>query len=227
MTWNRLKYFIIVILCIASCSHTPGGIIIFCAGDSITEIAYPQYLQKIYNKVGIQAEVLNYGRGGYTSGEYLKFLKKNMKTLAAEKPDFVLLQLGTNDVRVDHDSTPGDKFYSSMKKIIKIFKRFRNRAGEKTRILLASIPPIPEGNPFPFTDESATRVIEEINPLIERISAEEKIYLVDNYSLFLRSPHLLPEVHPTWEGYEYLALNWFNHLIPMLPLHLKKAFRRK
>jgi lysophospholipase L1-like esterase len=170
----------------------------------------------ILNKEGIRAKILNYGRSGYTSGEYLNFLKKNKETLKTECPDFVLLQLGTNDVRLDADSTPSATFKANMKKIVEIFRTFKNRQGKETIILLATIPPIPEGSPFPFSSDSAKRVRDEINPVIRNTCEEERILMVDNYSLFLHSLFLLPEVHPNQEGYRALAQNWYRFLEPLL-----------
>jgi len=218
--WNKLKSFLFILLFLSYCSIPPTGIIILCAGDSITEAEYPLFLHKILKKEGIRAKVLNHGRSGFTSGEYLNFLRRNNNRLAAGQPDFILLQLGTNDVRIDQDRTSGEEFYANMKEIIRTFRHFRNRSGKKPEILLATIPPIPEASLFPFTPESQTRIVEEINPLIKKISAEEKFILVDNYTLFVQSPHLLPEVHPSREGYQHLAQNWYSSLKTLLP---KKA----
>jgi lysophospholipase L1-like esterase len=60
-------------------------------------------------------------------------------------------------------------------------------------------------------------VVREINPLVRKIAAEEQLVLVDNYGLFLRSPELLPDVHPTSAGYRLLARNWYDALKPLLP----------
>jgi lysophospholipase L1-like esterase len=208
--------FLLVLVLLSSCSSSHPGIIIFCAGDSITETGYLHFLKMILNKDGIRGRILNYGRSGYTSGEYLNFLKKNKETLKTERPDFVLLQLGTNDVRLDADSTPSATFKTNMKKIVEIFRRFKNRRGKETVILLATIPPIPEGSPFPFSSDSAKRVRDEINPVIRNMCEEEQILMVDNYSLFINSPFLLPEVHPNQEGYRALAKNWYRFLEPLL-----------
>lgn len=206
-----------ILLCLLFfCSASPRGVIILCAGDSITESAYPRFLQKILKKEGIKAKVLNYGRSGHTSGEYLKFLQKNKKALDAEHPDFVLLELGTNDVRADADFTPTDRFKLNMKEIIRTFREFRSRSGQEAILFLATIPPVPEGSSFPFTPESQRRVTEELNPAIKKICEEEKIVMVDNYSLFLHFPELLPQVHPSQEGYRRLAQNWFSVLKPLL-----------
>jgi len=195
-----------------ACSSPPTGYIILCAGDSMTEAGYPKFLRSILKGEGIRTKVINQGRSGFNSKEYLIFLRKNKTVLADNHPDFVLLQLGTNDVRTDHDRTPADEFYANMKEIIRLFRDFKTRTGKNSRILLATIPPVPGDTPVPFTPDSAERVKREINPLILKLATEEKISLVDNFSVFLHSPHLLPEVHPSDQGYEALAQNWFAAL---------------
>jgi lysophospholipase L1-like esterase len=201
---------------ISFCSTSPEGIIVFCAGDSITAEAYPHFLQRIFNSEGRRAKVLNYGRNGHTSGEYLSFLEKNRARLEAECPDFILLELGTNDVRADIDRTPTPAFKSNMKRIIEIFRSFKSRSGKTPVIFLATIPPVPEGTPLPFTPESVARVEAEINPALKSISQEERIPLVDNFTLFFKEPGLLRGVHPTPEGYRRLARRWFESLQPFL-----------
>lgn len=201
---------------ISVCASSPRGVIILCAGDSITAEAYPHFLQQIFNKEGLKARVLNYGRNGFTSGEYLRFLEKNRERLEGERPDIILLELGTNDVRTDADHTPTDVFKDNMKKIVAIFHAFKSRAGKRSQMLLATIPPVPSDTPLPFAPESGQRVFEEINPALRSISSEEKVPLVDNYALFLNKPDLLPGVHPSMEGYRRLAENWFTALKPFL-----------
>jgi len=200
------------ILLFSFCSPSPKGLIILCAGDSITEFGYPRYLRNILKNEGVQARILNQGKSGHNSREYLSFLEKNQEALRKSSPDFVLLQLGTNDVRIDHDQISANDFYNNMKHIVDLLRRFKTRTGKNTLLLLATIPPISEDIPFPFAPDSGKRVEEEINPLIQKIAREEKIPLVDNYSLFLQSPRLLPDVHPSLEGYKALAQNWFNAL---------------
>jgi lysophospholipase L1-like esterase len=195
-----------------SCSSPPTGTIILCAGDSITEIGYPEFLGRILKKEGIRAKVLNQGKRGYNSKEYLTFLKRNKAAIRDDLPDFICLQLGTNDVRTDHDNTSADEFYANMKEIIRYFRDIKTRAGKNPRILVATVPPIPNSTPFPFSHLSAERVTQEINPLIRKLAQEEKLMLVDNYTVFLRSPDLLPDVHPSDQGYQALAQNWFAAL---------------
>jgi lysophospholipase L1-like esterase len=195
-----------------SCSSPPTSYIILCAGDSITEAGYPPFLGRILKGEGIRSRVLNHGKSGYNSEEYLDYLQKNKRTIAESHPDFICLQLGTNDARTDHDHISADEFYTNLKEIIRLFRDFQTRSGNPPRILLATIPPIPDGTPFPFSPESAKRITEEINPLIQKIAAEDKCFLVDNFSFFLRSPRLLPEVHPSDLGYKEMAQNWYEAL---------------
>lgn len=206
----------IILVFFMTCSSSQRGLIILCAGDSFTESSYPRHLLKILASAGIRAKILNYGRSGYTSGEYLGYLQKYESTLATEHPDFIFIQLGTNDVRTDNDRTSKNQFYANLYDILDIFRQFQNPDGKKSRIYLATIPPIPDGTAVPFTVDSQARVVNDINPVILRIGKEEKIPVVDNYKLFQDNPHLLPDVHPNEEGYRRLAQNWFEAIRPLL-----------
>lgn len=213
---HKIQWFLILILLFASCSSSPQGFIVLCAGDSITAADYPRFLQRRFTQDGILAKVLNYGRSGTTSGEYLAFLKKNSKILSEEHSDFILIQLGTNDVREDHDNTSATQFSDNMKDIINIFRGFKTRSGKTPQILIGTIPPIPENSSFPFTENSHRRVRDEINPIIRQIAENKGLVFVDNYTLLLEQPFLLPEVHPSREGYRQIAENWYNSLKPLI-----------
>jgi lysophospholipase L1-like esterase len=203
-------------LFISYCSSSPKGFIILCVGDSITAADYPRFLQRQLDREGILARVLNYGRKGNTSGEYLAFLRKNTARLSEELPDFILIQLGTNDLREDTDFTSAAQFSENMTEIIDIFSGFKTRSGKAPRCLIATIPPIPDNFTFPFTENSQRRVQEEINPAIKKLVIHKDLILVDNYTLFLDQPRLLPEIHPSREGYKQIAQNWYNILKPFV-----------
>ena len=216
MSAGKRLLLLAAVLALFFCSSAKPAFIILCAGDSITDSEYPRHLHRLFSQEGWRVRVLNYGRKGNTSGEYLRFLEQQKSALALARPDFVLLQLGTNDVRVDGDSTSAGDFARNMKAIMAIFRGFRNRNGGQTEVLLGLIPPIPEGVGFPFGARSGERGRQEINPLLEKIAAEEKAVLVDNCSLFLKQPQLLSGVHPTSQGYKALAENWREALKPFL-----------
>jgi len=198
------------------CSSPSRGVIILCAGDSITAEAYPHFLQQLLNREGIRAKVLNYGRSGNASGEYRRFLEENGAWLKKKRPDFILLQLGTNDVRVDGDHADTDAFAANMKAILEVLGGFSDRTGRPSRVLLATIPLVPANTPLPFSPESSRRVTAEINPAIRSLASAAGIPLVDNHALFAGRPDLLPGIHPSRDGYRLLASNWLAALRPLL-----------
>jgi len=211
-----LAALLLGLLTSAACVRTLRSVIVLCAGDSLTEQGYPRHLQWLMRRDGIRVRVLNYGRSGFTSGQYLGFLKENGSELAAGRPDFILLQLGTNDVRLDSDQTSAARFERNMRDIIAVFRSFRTRRGRPPLLLLATIPPVPENAAFPFSPESSRRVRDEINPALKRLAQEAGILLVDNFALFDGRPDLLPDVHPSEEGYRELAGSWYRALGPRL-----------
>jgi len=209
-------FLLILLAAVTSCKARPGGIIVFCAGDSITEQGYPRFLRESLRSEGVKARVLNHGRSGNTSAEYLSFLKSNSDALRGERPDIVLIELGTNDVRVDGDRISLKEYAKNIREIVGIFQDFKTRSGDRPAIFLAAIPPVPEGIPFPFGPESGQRVTAEINPTVKAVCTEMQAVFVDNYSLFAGSPRLLPGVHPGPEGYRAMARNWHEAMKPQI-----------
>jgi lysophospholipase L1-like esterase len=191
---------------------------ILCAGDSITagtDGSYPEFLQQMLDRSGKHVFVVNRGTPGNTSGEYIHYLKQT-KLIDSLDIDIVLLQLGTNDVRIDTDHTTTDMFYKNMEYIIGMFRTHTNRDGSHPMVMLATIPPIVVTLPLHFTEESARRVVTEINPAIKKLASENQCPLVDQYALFVERPTLLPNIHPNQDGYIAMAEIWFNALQPYL-----------
>ena len=209
---GRTSVLLLLPFFISVCASPPRGVIILCAGDSLTAKAYPHFLQKLLNADGITARVVNQGVSGDTSGEYLEYVLDAVRSEAImwERPDVILLQLGTNDVRTDGDFTSTDRFVANMKSLLEYFRGFISRTADPSRIVLALIPPVPDGTPYPFSAESSRRVREEINPAIARLAGEYGLPLVDNYRIFEERPDLLPGVHPTTEGFRRMAGNWYE-----------------
>lgn len=201
---------------LGSCSHPLPYRVVLCAGDSLTELGYPPLLQRLLRREGFRARVLNFGRKGFNSGEYLRFLKAQEKRLALTRPDYVLLELGTNDVRVDGDRTATAAFERNMTEVIRTFRSFRNPEGGVPVVFLATIPPVPGTAGRPFAPESSRRVHEEIDPALRRLAAELAVILVDVHALFVDAPELLPDVHPTPAGYLRMARLWLDALRPWM-----------
>lgn len=218
MIFRRLRWLLVPAILAAALCSTSGrrAVVILCAGDSLTDSEYPRDLERLLRRDGFPARVLNCGRKGNTSGEYLRYLNERKASLADEHPDFVLLQLGTNDVRLDGDLTDTPKFARNMRAVIAIFREFSNRREEPSEILLGAVPPVPESAGFPFGPASDERIRREINPALREIAREERLIVVDNYALFSGRPELLPDVHPSREGYRRLARNWYDALAPRL-----------
>lgn len=198
------------------CRASQPTYIIFCAGNSLTEKGYPPYLRRLLKQQGYRVKIYNFGRSGYNSREYLIYLKKNEAYLKSLRPDFILLELGTNDVRLDGDHTSLASFEKNMREIIHIFSSFESRQGKKPRILLALIPPIPENVSYPFGSEAARRVALEINPTLKGLAQEYNLPIIDHWIIFEKRPELLPDIHPNQEGYREMAKAWLAALRPYL-----------
>jgi len=212
MRAKPVALLLILFVCLDCSPPSRRAVIILCAGDSLTERGYPPFLGRLLRMNGVGARVLNFGRSGNTSAEYLRFLENQKDVMAAAQADFILLELGTNDVRLDGDRTETAGFSRNLARIIGIFREFADRRGVPPRILLATIPPVPEDVPHPFGRESSERVANEINPAIRRLAAAEGLSLVDNFGLFSMSSRLLSGVHLTDEGYKLMAENWLRVL---------------
>lgn len=192
-----------------------GPVVILAAGDSITAATYPGHLQAMCDAAKLKVRVVNAGVKGHTSGEYLGYLKSS-NVLAKTNPDVILLQLGTNDVRIDGDHTETPRFYRQMNEILDLMLRHRAPHDAAPDVFLSTIPPIVVSVPRRFDDSSRRRVTEEINPTIRRIARERGLPLFETYELFVRHPEWLPEIHPTEDGYRAMAHQWFEVLAPQL-----------
>ncbi len=189
--------------------------LILCAGDSITAASYPDHLRARLERDGFLVRVENAGRKGNTTGEYLAFLRAS-RLAEREKPTVVLLQLGTNDVRIDGDRTPVEVFRRNLEAIIDLLIARPFSTGHVPIILLATIPPVKVVVMDHFDASSGIRVENEINPAIRDIARRRGIALVDNHALFAGRKSLLPDIHPSEEGYRVLADNWHAKLAPLL-----------
>lgn len=212
----RLPLALLVCLLPASVATTAAGrgpIVVLAAGDSITAASYPAHLQALFDAAKLTVRVVNGGVKGHTSGEYLAFLKTS-RLLRRTNPDFVLLQLGTNDVRIDADRTETPRFYRQMSEILDHVQDHRNPDGTRPVVFLSTIPPIVVTIPQRFDESSRRRVTDQINPAIRRLARERGLPLVETYELFARHPEWLPEIHPNEEGYRAIAHQWLEVLAP-------------
>ena len=194
---------------VAPLQRKANELVILCAGDSITAGGYPGRLYLKLKEAGIDAQVVNCGVPGYTSREFLHYMMLEAP-LRKTNPDVVLLQLGTNDVRSDFNHATTEQFIANMRQIIARIKA-QEGAGRRPALLIALIPPVVKDFPS-FSRESVRRVTEEINPAIRKLAAEHRLILIDHYSLFAEHPTWMDGIHPTPEGYQAMADNWFRIL---------------
>jgi lysophospholipase L1-like esterase len=198
--------------------------VILCAGDSITAASYPRHLKDLLAKNGLPVQVINAGIKGDSSAEYLRFLEKS-RIVERSDPAWVLLQLGTNDLRIDSHRTTVDQFRRNMEAILERIGRHRNKDGASPRVLLATIPPIPVEVRWHFDAGSRTRVEAEINPMIRALARQRGLLLADHHILFAARPELLAEIHPSEDGYRELAASWHRILAPLVRAEVERRKR--
>jgi lysophospholipase L1-like esterase len=211
----------------AGCRREPvvpalsGLPVILCAGDSITAASYPKQLKALLARDGFRVQVINAGMKGDNTAEYIRFLEKS-RIIERTDPDWVLLQLGTNDLRIDSHATTTEQFRKNLEAILDRIARHRNHDGSFPRIILATIPPIPIEVRWHFNAVSRLRVETEINPAIRAIASQRGLMLAENHALFVGRPELLPEIHPSEKGYRVLAEAWHRILAPLLSAPARK-----
>ena len=189
--------------------------VILCAGDSITAASYPKQLKALFARDGLPVQVINAGVKGDSSAEYIRFLERS-QIIERTDPDWVLLQLGTNDLRIDSHATTTVQFRKNLDVILERIGRHRNHDGSSPQIILATIPPIPVEIRWHFNAGSRARVEAEINPAIRDIARQRGLILANIHALFTARPDLLPEIHPSEQGYQVLAEAWYRILAPLV-----------
>lgn len=212
--WKYIFIFILAVIVIY-CFSGNKDTFVLCLGDSITDSEwgnYPTHMNKLFVKRDVACTAISRGRPGNTSGEYLQFFSKS-KALKKFKPKMIILMLGTNDVRIDHDRTSTKKFKKNMSEIINIIRAFEKENKYKIDIYICTILPIFKSDLNTFTKESIRRVEEEIVPAIEELSIEHDIELIDLHSVFMRNKDLLPGIHPSPGGYYKIAKVIFNRIM--------------
>ena len=180
---------------------------ICCVGDSLMR-PMPAHLREIFQTSEVKFRIRDWSQGGLSSVTYQEFYARHAEQWMKTRPDFILIQLGTNDALplLQKSYSPED-FEVNMKTIINRFREFAGGHSPRPQIFLATVPLFHEGD----LAKEKNRVIKKtINPSIRRIAKEKKLTLVDNYSVLKNKPKLYDSdgIHPNHQGENAIANNW-------------------
>ena len=111
--------------------------------------------------------------------------------------DYLIIMLGTNDLKTHFNNTPKDML-EMVKKFIKVVKNFWvNRDGSKVKLIICGIPPVDDTKKVFENYEGTTKKRNEFNMLEYKYCAERGITFIDNSDLEIGVDgiHLLDEGH--------------------------------
>lgn len=195
---------ILTVLILNACSNDP--IKIACIGNSITygsgiedrvNNSYPAQLQEI---LGADYEVWNFGYSARTmlkKGDYPYWDEIHLKASKAIHPDIVIIKLGTNDTKPQNWQF-ADEFEADFRAMINEF------------ITLSSPPeiwlcyPVPAFEPRWGIRDSV--LLHGVIPVIDKISADLDLQVIELYHPFLDKGALFPDaIHPDKVGAKIMA----------------------
>ena len=194
---------------------------IVCFGDSITEgmcatdpttKSYPAVLQVLLDdKYGKgRFHVVNAGISGQDTRQGLKRLDA---LLASERPDWILMEYGTNDIWTTRNMAPE----SSRANLTEMLKRMK---AARAKVIMATLPPV-------WHDDAK---IAERSQVIKDVATEQGVYLIDLNAIlekgmadaggrddekawlkfYYYDKNDKEYVHPNDFGYAFLAGEWLK-----------------
>lgn len=182
-------------------------LVICCAGDSLMR-PMPHYFRQLLPSLSPNFVIEEWAQGGLGSATYQSFYNQHAERWRRVAPDFILLQIGTNDAAplAEGRSSPDD-FQANLTAIIREFQSYRNPAGKAALVLVATVPLFSDD---PVHAGKNQMVKDIINPAIRRAAESAGALLADNFSVLNGKPELYdPDgVHPNVQGEEALAKNW-------------------
>ncbi len=144
-------------------------------------------------------EVFNYGKGGITSGEVLRYL---LPRALEKKPTTTIVMVGTNDMLNSKKLASPEAFEKNLDAIV---ERLRNAGSQ---VILATIPPCIESlvmrrhKEEAYKGESPSQRINDANAIIRKIAAANNLPLYDLYDVISK--------HAPLESAESLLRNLAN-----------------
>lgn len=218
---SQCLYIGLALILFFSCENKRPKLTVACAGDSLIRPT-PVYLRRLLPSSRVR--IKEWAQGGLSSVNYLSFFRSH-SGWERERVDFVLLQLGTNDVpgllRGEETET---QFRHNLEAIIAEFKKLNSNYFKHPQIVLGTVPLF-----YGLADEAErNRVVNElINPRIIAIAAKEGAHVIDQAGR-LRGclEYYEPDgIHPNREGEKALARNW-RRAVRSIWLKTRKKERR-
>lgn len=180
---------------------------IVCVGNSITfgsglknraKESYPAQLQAL---LGPDFEVLNFGVSGATmlkKGNKPYWNTPEYQQVLTSSPDLIFIKLGTNDSKQINREQMVD-FVADYKDMVHTFQSLKSKP--KVVLLL----PVKAFSDTQF-GISGTYLKERLIPMVQQVAYEERLELLDLYSLFADKEALLADkIHPNAAGDGFIA----------------------
>jgi lysophospholipase L1-like esterase len=187
--------------------------VLCCAGDSLMR-PQPVHLRILFEQAGGRPfRVEDWSQGGQSSQTYPSFLRAREEGWKNTQPDFLILQLGTNDAGPIAAGTYGrPRFEENLKGILRSLKILAGRPDSPPRLFIATVPLFLES---PNSAAKNRAITDVINPTIRAVAEETGAVLVDQFAVLENRPDLYDSdgAHPSGEGEKALARNWLRALM--------------
>jgi lysophospholipase L1-like esterase len=196
--------------------------LVACVGDSISygsgisnrlNNSYPAQLERLLREYNPAWEVRNFGVSGATllsNGDRPYILESAYPDARASSPDVVIIKLGTNDSKPQNWAHKDD-FATDYGRMVDVFRSLPSRP----EIWICT--PVPA-----FRVNFAIRpevIRDEIRPLVDQISEEKNVQIIDLYSALLSHGRLFPDgIHPNAEGAGVMAQTIVPYLVGVLAM---------
>jgi len=212
----------LAILVVCGLAGSAQAKLVACVGDSITygsgiadraNDSYPAQLQRILRQFDLAWEVRNFGVSGATllhRGDKPYIAQTAYNDARTCNPDIVIIKLGTNDSKPQNWQYKDD-FVTDYGNMIDAFRALPSRP---VVWICKPVPAFAEN----FTIRPAV-IRDEILPLIDRISREKGVPVIDLYTALLDYGSLFPDsIHPNAEGAGLMAQTIAPFLLGVLAL---------
>lgn len=168
--------------------------------------------------------ILNKGVGGNTTADLLKRLQVDV---IDEKPDLVILMIGTNDMLNSRKMISYETYKSNLTRIVNTIKK------NKSEVLLMGSPTVDSVYLFERHDknlfkETPNKKIDTAIDMVKQVAIEQNVLFFNlnqsfktkelpkhNEDLYIRNPknsNAKDGVHPTPLGYKFIAEELYNFL---------------